>query len=92
MREEVGKASEQAFTVESRRDETLAQLSFLEESCREQDEARALRDEAQAQCEEARAQREEALARVAVLQQELNKYSEELTSMALAAEESQFQQ
>ena len=38
MQEEVNRASEQASTTESRRDEALAQLSSLEESCHERDE------------------------------------------------------
>lgn len=44
MEEEVTKVSQRASVTKSQQDETLAQLSSLEESYRQRDEARTQRD------------------------------------------------
>lgn len=78
LSEEVAKSSQRASMVKSQWDEALAQLSSLEETCRQQDEAQA--------------QHDEALARAIVIQQELNNHVDDLKGMALAVEKSQLQQ
>lgn len=46
MREEVTRAFQRAFAVETQQEEALAQLSTLEEACHQRDEVRAQRDKA----------------------------------------------
>lgn len=71
-------AAECVSLDESQREEALSQLSFLKEACQQRDEARA--------------QRDKALAHMDALQQELNKYFEDLKGMSSVAEESHLQQ
>ncbi|XP_021602537.1 putative golgin subfamily A member 6-like protein 19 [Manihot esculenta] len=103
--EAVKRVDQRTVVAENRCDEVLMQLSSLEGTCHERDEALTQRDEAwrqceaiktdyenaQAHCETLMSQKDEALARIVVLEQELGRRSKSLKDLTLATEESKLQ-
>ncbi|XP_021631901.1 uncharacterized protein LOC110629302 [Manihot esculenta] len=84
-------ADKRVAAAEVRLDEVLEQLSSLEETQKERDEAWHQHESLKADFDVVLAQKDEALARVVVLEQELSKRADNEKDLALAVEASRLQ-